>query len=74
MDINGAKALRDRLGSNGADEAPPPALDADIPEGAPPVYHWLGVPRAAETSPRDADDAPSAQSTSLFRRLGLGFR
>lgn len=73
MDINGAKALRDRLGSSGADEAPPTTAGSGIPEDAPPVYHWLGV-RQAETSRRATGDTPSAQSTSLFRRFGLSFR
>lgn len=70
MDIAGAKALRERLGLKGADEAPP-ASTADVPEDAPPVYHWLGV---AHEPPRDADDDPAARSASLFRRLGLSFR
>ena len=73
MDINGAKALRDRLGPNGADEAPPQAVDANIPESAPPVYHWVGVPKVAVTSSREVEEPP-AQSGSLFRRLGLSFR
>lgn len=71
MDINGAKALKERLGLHGAGEATRPS--AAVPADAPPVYHWLGVPQA-ETSPPDADDAKPAQSTSLFRRLGLSFR
>lgn len=74
MDINGAKALRDRLGSNGAGEASTSALDADVPEDAPPVYRWLGVPHATKASGRNVEDTPAAQSTSLFRRLGLSFR
>jgi hypothetical protein len=76
MDIAGAKALRERLGSKGTDEAPPAPTDADVPEDAPPVYHWLGVSQAApETPPAAADDEADARgSTSLFRRLGLSFR
>ena len=73
MDIAGAKALKERLGLKGADEAPP-ASTADVPEDAPPVYHWLGVPQAAKTSGRKVEDTPAAQSTSLCRRLGLSFR
>ena len=42
MDIKGAKALKKRLGLNGADTAPPAAEPADIPADAPPVYHWTG--------------------------------
>ena len=74
MDINGAKALKNRLGQNGADEAPPAAA-ADIAEDAPPVYRWLGVSQAAPDTPSDdLDDAPENRSVSMFRRLGLSFR
>jgi hypothetical protein len=71
VDIAGAKALKERLAEKGADEAPP-ASAADVPEDAPPVYHWLGV---AQEPPRgvDDDDAPAA-SASLFSRLGFSFR
>jgi hypothetical protein len=73
LDIAGAKALKRRLGQEGADEARP-AVDVDIPEDAPPVYHWLGVKRATpEARPVAEDDAPD-QAASLFRRLALGFR
>ena len=74
MDINGAKALKKRLGANGADKAPPAAPSADVQEDAPPVFHWLGVSQAApKTPPADPDDAES-RSVSMFRRLGLSFR
>jgi len=47
----------------------------EVPEGAPPVYHWLGVKQPApETQSTAADDDAVAQGTSLFRRLGLSFR
>ena len=69
MDIKGAKALKDRLGPNGADELPP--ATADVPEDAPPVYHWLGV---GQGKPKDDEDEPVARTASLFRRLGLSFR
>jgi len=73
MDIAGAKALRERLGSKGAHVAPP--VSVDVPEGAPPVYHWLGVRQPASGNPpSDADDAAAAQGASIFRRLGLSFR
>jgi len=73
MDINGAKALKKRLGQIGTDEAPP--VSANVPEDAPPVYHWLGVRQAApETSPADVDDEPTGADASLFQRLGLNFR
>jgi hypothetical protein len=47
VDIVGAKALKRRLGPNRADEAPPGSVD--VPEDAPPVFHWVGIgPSAAE--------------------------
>ena len=69
MDIAGAKALKERLGSNGTDETPPASVD--VPEDAPPVYKWTGV---TQVPPADADAEPIADAASLFRRLGLGFR
>jgi hypothetical protein len=73
MDIAGAKALKDRLGLKGTDEAPP--ASADIPEGAPPVYHWTGVSKVPARNPAtDADDASASDGVSLFSRLGLSFR
>jgi len=42
----------------------------DVPEDAPPVYHWFGV----GTERPVADDEPTAPTASLFRRLGLSFR
>jgi hypothetical protein len=74
MDIAGAKALKERLGSKGTDEAPPVSTDADVSEDAPPVYQWLGVSQAAPETPPVADDEPDAPTASLFRRLGLSFR
>jgi hypothetical protein len=74
MDINGAKALKSRLGLNGADEASAAAARVDIPADAPPVYHWLGVGRTAPVDPPAAEDDPTTTRVSLFRRLGLSFR
>jgi hypothetical protein len=71
LDIAGAKALKKRLGPNGASEAAPASVD--VPEDAPPVYHWLGISHAPDTSTADEDE-PSAAGASLFRRLGLSFR
>jgi hypothetical protein len=72
MDINGAKALKRRLGPNGAGEASAAPADVDIPEDAPPVYRWVGVARKA---PLDAEEGqPPVTGSSLFRRLGLSFR
>lgn len=73
MDIKGAKALRERLGSNAGGDSPP-ASDA-IPEDAPPIFHWTGVSQApSDTHPADVDDDPAVSATALFRRLGLSFR
>ena len=49
MDVNGAKALKERLGPKGADDAPPASVD--VPADASPVYHWLGVGNAAADVP-----------------------
>ena len=76
MDIAGAKALKKRLGLEGADEAPAVAEPVDVPADAPPVYQWTGVSKPpAETTAVDADEGPAAAAgTALFRRLGLSFR
>jgi hypothetical protein len=73
MDIAGAKALKQRLGSKGTGEARPASVD--VPEDAPPVYHWLGVKQQAPENPSlDAEDDAAGQGASMFRRLGLSFR
>jgi hypothetical protein len=72
MDIEGAKALKRRIGSNGADEAAPAVEPADIPADAPPVYRWTGKAPAATAPSEVEDDAP--RSASLFSRLSLSFR
>jgi hypothetical protein len=75
MDINGAKALKKRLEENGRDEASPSPSDVDVPEDAPPVYHWFGVGQdASETDRPEPDGEPASPNASLFRRLGLSFR
>ena len=71
MDINGAKALKKRLGMKGADTAPPAAEPADIPADAPPVYHWTG--KAPPNAAPESDDS-TPRSASLFSRLVLSFR
>jgi hypothetical protein len=72
MDINGAKALKERLGLHGASEAP--RSPAAVPADAPPVYHWLGVSQTATSSAAHADDDSAAPRASFLRRLGLSFR
>jgi hypothetical protein len=73
MDINGAKALKERLGQNGADDSPPAAEPANVPADAPPVYHWTGK-TPPETAVFEGDDDSSPRSASLFTRLSLSFR
>lgn len=69
MDINGAKALKERLGPNGETEPRPALAEVDLPEDAPPVYQWLGLNRRQPEAPADDGDEPAA--ASLFRRLGF---
>ena len=73
MDINGAKALKKRLGPNGADEASAAAEPVDVPADAPPIYHWTGK-TPPETAVFEAEDDSEPRSASLFSRLSLSFR
>ena len=75
MDIAGAKALKERLGSKAADKASHASVG--VPEDAPPVYHWTGVPSPppSESSSDEAEVEPrTTAGTSLFRRLLLSLR
>ena len=72
MDINGAKALRERLGEKAMEDKTPPA-NADVQEDAPPVYHWTGVSQR-DSAKADRDDTSADRSVSKFLRLGLSFR
>ena len=74
MDINGAKALKRRLGPNAADLLPPASVDVDVPAHAPPVFHWLGVSQSASETPAADTDDDVTTSASLFRRVGMSFR
>ena len=73
MDVNGAKALKKRLGLNGADEAPPAAEPAAVPADAPPVYHWTGK-TPPETAPAEAEEDSAPRRAALFIRLALSLR
>jgi hypothetical protein len=73
VDVNGAKALKERLGQNGADEAPPAAEPAEVPADAPPVYHWTGKTPPKPAFPAGEDDSGPG-GASLFSRLSLSFR
>jgi hypothetical protein len=72
MDIAGAKALKERLGRKAVEEDARPD-PADVPEDAPPVYHWTGISKPDPVA-ADSDDAPAERGVSKFLRLGLGFR
>ena len=73
MDINGAKALKKRLGLDGADEAPPAADPVEVPGDAPPVYHWTGK-TPPDTAPSDAEEQDPPRTAALFSRLSFSFR
>ena len=73
MDINGAKALKKRLGENGAGDSPPAPEPVDVPAEAPPVYHWTGK-TPPETAPSEVEEDDPPRRTALFSRLSLGFR
>jgi hypothetical protein len=73
VDVNGAKALKKRLGLNGADDASPAVEPSDVPADAPPVYHWTGK-TPLDTAASEAEDDSAPRSASLFRRLSLSFR
>jgi hypothetical protein len=72
VDINGAKALKERLGEKAVEEAAPPAR-ADVHQDAPPVYRWTGVSKPACEMPAGGREEP-ASGASLFRRLTFSFR
>ena len=72
MDIAGAKALKQRLGSNGVDEARPAIVD--VPADAPPVFRWVGVKQATPETPATVEDDGPDHVASMFRRLGLSLR
>lgn len=75
MDINGAKALKDRLAQHGAAKPRPAAEPLDVPADAPPVYHWTGVSKAPpQSSPAGTAETIPLRRASLFSRLGLSFR
>jgi hypothetical protein len=58
LDIDGAKALKERLARSGRVAAQPASVE--VSEGAPPVYHWFSV----RTSSDGATPAPSDGAAS----------
>jgi len=63
MDINGARALKERLGERAAEDKTRPA-PSDVHEDAPPVYRWTGVSR--RDSRADRDDTPADRGFRSF--------
>jgi hypothetical protein len=72
MDIDGAKALKERLAQTGAVEAQ--RASENVPEHAPPVYHWFGVGPTADRAAVPADATPDGARRSWLDRARLGFR
>jgi hypothetical protein len=74
VDIAGAKALKERLGHKGTPGPAAPA--AEVSEGAPPVYHYLGVSDTPPDAPVEtpADEPRGGRPRSLLRRLRLTLR
>jgi hypothetical protein len=72
MDINGAKALKERLGANAVEEETSPERPA-VHEDAPPVYHWTGVSHPGPEVDCESE-APADRGVSKFLRLGLSSR
>jgi hypothetical protein len=71
MDIAGAKALKQRLGHHGRDDAP--AASTDVPEEAPPIYHYLGVSGTPlESAAAVPGGAPAKRRRSWLRWLRPG--
>ena len=71
MDINGAKALKERLGEKASADAPRAA--SDVHDDAPPVYKWTGVSHR-NPGMDDRDETPADRSVAKFLRLGLNLR
>jgi len=64
MDIDGAKALKERLARTAWVKARPASVEA--PDGAPPVYHWFSVGRNADGAEPSAGDAVSGEGSSTL--------
>jgi hypothetical protein len=69
LDIDGAKALEERLARNGAAKPRPAA--GDIPEGAPPIYRWFAFGSSVDAA-TPASGNGSAESGSTLGPDGLG--
>lgn len=73
MDIAGAKALKKRIGSRAADDAPRTAEGAEVPADAPPVYRWTGVDKAQSETPVGGEDETVVRA-SWLRRVAPSLR
>jgi hypothetical protein len=63
MDIDGAKALKERLARTAWVKARPASVVA--PDDAPPVYRWFSVGRDRDGAAPAAGDAVSADDGTL---------
>jgi hypothetical protein len=70
VDIDGAKALNERLA--GSKAARPQPAAGDIPEDAPPVYRWVAFGRNAESATSATSDGASAENGPALGQDGLG--
>lgn len=72
MDIDGAKALKERLARTAWAKARPASVEVPAAD-APPVYHWFSAGRNADgAAPAPSSgDAVSADGSSTLGRLGL---
>jgi hypothetical protein len=70
MDIDGAKALKERLARTAWVKSRPAPVE--VPDGAPPVYHWFSVGRNADASAPSSGDAVSVDGSSTLGSAQLG--
>lgn len=63
MDIDGAKALEERLARSGAAEPLPGS--GDIPDGAPPIYRWFAFRKNAEGVTPASSDGSAGNGPTL---------
>jgi hypothetical protein len=69
VDVDGAKALTERLARSRA-ASPQPAA-GEIPEGAPPVYRWFAFGRDADSAASATSDGASAENGPTLGQDGL---
>jgi hypothetical protein len=64
MDITGAKALKERLGTEHEVEPQPARAEVDALHGALPVFQWLGVTPPARQAPLDDGSGGTAVASA----------